>query len=168
MEPLLTDFTRDLISITSLVVTVIGFPLTVVSLLYAIRQIREAKSAAMAAQEAANRTLKESEFRFVRFAAGNASRFLSETRVHLDNRHWRVASLRAGDLGDLLSQLARDGSGFEGLVTELRVWQANLIRVETGDIKFADKKWQSFQVRLQRIVDNFHSPFADRSPEVTR
>ena len=165
MRPILNDFLRDVLSITSLLVSLVGFPLTVVSLIYAIRQIREAKTAAVAAKEAANRTLLESESRIIRYALGNAHRFLAEARLYLESSVWKFASLRIGDIADLFSQLTKTNADFENLLTELRDWQVHLVRVEANKIKFATPKWQSFQARLQRIIDEVHGPFAPRSSE---
>lgn len=157
--PVLTDFWRDWLSIISIAISVVGFVLTVVSLLYAIGQIRMTKTAAVAAEEAAKKTLLESEFLFTRFAVANALRFLAEVRIHLDSKSWELAALRLGDLGDQVVQLAKLDSECENLVFGLRKWEAVARKLSRVEGKFAETKWQTFCVQLQQKMDQLHTPF---------
>jgi hypothetical protein len=90
----LTEFWRDLLSLVSLGLTVVGFILTALGLWYAILQIRKTKSAVEAAEEAANRALAESERNFQRYAAANAHRFINEAKMHVDGKAWEKAAMR--------------------------------------------------------------------------
>jgi uncharacterized membrane protein len=56
-----SDGWRDTVAVGSLVVTVAGLVATIVGLYYAIVQIRKTKTAAQAAEEAANRAVRDSQ-----------------------------------------------------------------------------------------------------------
>src|SRR4051794_5263941 len=93
-----TDFQRDVLSL-------VGFLLTTAGLVYAIVQIRMTQSAAKAAEEAAKKTLAESRLSFRRYAAGNAHRFISSAKTHVDDADWVKAAMRIDDVADLVAQL---------------------------------------------------------------
>ena len=157
--PVLTDYSRDLLSIASIVISIVGFALTVLSLLYAIQQIRMTKTAAEAAEEAAKKTLLESEYLFTRFAAANSLRFLAEVRLFVDSKSWGFAALRLGDLRDQVAQLAKLDKDCESLVVGLRRWETTLRELSREEGIFSERKWLLFAVRLQNKIDQLHTPF---------
>jgi hypothetical protein len=146
---LLTDIQRDFVSLTSLVVTVVG-------LFYAIVQIRKTKSAA----EAAKKALMESQGNFHRYIAGNAQRFLGEARIHIDNKEWGKAAVRISDVADQVAQFLSSDAANAQDVVKLRDWAANCRRLASGELtKFAILKWESFSVNIQAKIDSWHGPF---------
>lgn len=162
----LTDRARDIISLVSIAITLIGFVLTVASLWYAIQQIRKTKTAAEAATEAANRAFKDSETLILRFAVANAVRFLAEVRLHLEAKIWDFASLRAADLADQLAQLARNDIACSDLAQTIRGWEATFRKLHKSDDKFDEPKWLKYMLKLQTKLDQLHTPFHrnDREP----
>ena len=156
---LFTDLWRDVISIA-------GFSLTALGLIYAIVQIRKTKSAAHAAEEAANQSLAETHASFQRYAAATAHRFINEAQIHIDNQQWEKAAVRFNDVADQAAQLAALDSEWERLAEELRSWAATCGRHAMGELtRFAKNKWVRFIVRLQAKIDSCHGPFRDMPRE---
>lgn len=161
----LTDRARDIISLVSIAITIVGFILTVASLWYAIQQIRKTKTAAEAASEAANRAVRDSETLILRFAIANAVRFLAEVRLHLEAKAWSFASLRAADLADQIAQLARNDGACRDLVQTLRVWESTFRKLHRGDGEFNEPKWLRYMIKIQTKLDQLHTPFQHDEPE---
>jgi hypothetical protein len=146
-QPLLSEFWRDIISL-------VGFILTVVGLVYAILQIRKTKSAAVAAAVAAKKALIESEQAFQRFAAAIAHRYVNEAKNHVSAKAWMLACLRLGDLADQVGQLAARDNEWRELTDQIREWERITSRHAQNDLtKFAARKWTDFLVQLQRKID---------------
>jgi hypothetical protein len=136
--------------------------------LYTIRQIRETKSAAAAARDAANETLAESRRSYQRYAASVAYRLVSEAKIHVDNKAWGQAALRLGDLADQALQLASADPGWGELADELRKWEADFRRISLGYKKgIAATKWNEFLVRLHREIARYHGPFPAAGQEMS-
>jgi hypothetical protein len=152
--PLLSEAWRDIIAVGSLIVTVIGFWL-------AIWQIRKTKSAALAAQEAANRSFEESRNHFQRYVISCSTRFLAESTLYASNKSWDKAGLRLGDLADQVSQLTDTDQSWSAFLKELREWETAFNSMPGR--KIAIRKWTSFLERFQSKVDSHHGPYKDIS-----
>jgi hypothetical protein len=150
--PLLSEAWRDIIAVGSLIVTVIGFWL-------AIWQIRKTKSAALAAQDAANRSFEESRNHFQRYVISCSTRFLAESKLYASNESWDKAGLRLGDLADQVAQLTDTDQSWSAFLIELRQWETTFKSMPRG--KFAIRKWTGFLERLQSKVDSHHGPYKD-------
>jgi hypothetical protein len=150
--PLLSESWRDIISLGSLVVTVVGFVL-------AFWQIRKTKSAADAARDAAIRAYDENRGLYRRFVLSCATRFLVEARFYADSEHWDRASLRLRDVGDQVSQLLDADPDWQDLLAELRRLDAAL--GANPKPKFTGKRWVTLIERLQAKIDSHHGPFKD-------
>lgn len=149
---LLRDAWRDIIAVGSLVITVVGFGLS-------LYQLRKTKSAALAARDAANRAIEESRGSFRRHVLACAVRFLAETRLHANAGNWEKTASRLGDLADQLSQLSDADQNWHGLLIELREWEVKIVsRPMTEPMK---RKWSMLMQRLQQKVDSQHGPFKD-------
>jgi hypothetical protein len=151
---LLSEFWRDIVSISSAVITTVGFIITIV-------QIRKTRSSAEAARKAASEAVSESRKSFERYALSNAFRYLAETKLHVGNRHWSPASLRLNDLAEQTGQLAAlDPGEWKELTIELRRWSDTIARLPDANPKFAHLKWAEFVRRLQEKIDERHGPFS--------
>jgi hypothetical protein len=159
-DPLLSETWRDVVSLVSLVLSVLGLAATVLGLWYAIDQIRKTKSAAVAAKEAADQALAESRESYNRYAAANAHRLIREAKIHVqsgvagltqsqstgdalthDQRvAWVLAAARLSDLADQVAQLANDDPDWRNFADELREWEGTCQRFDRGEIKRFDKK----------------------------
>jgi hypothetical protein len=84
---MLSDIWRDIISIG-------GFLLTFAGLLYTMRQVWLAKSAAEAAKDAAEKALAESLQKYRHYTASLAHRFINEARSSIENAQWSLATIR--------------------------------------------------------------------------
>src|SRR4051794_30158637 len=125
---MLSDVWRDIISIG-------GFLLTIAGLLYTMRQVWLAKSAAEAAKNAADRTLDESRKSFQRYIAANAHRFINEAKMSIENEQWAAAAMRLRDLADQLAQLTGLSLALEQLRTAARRWAEDCSRRASGKLK---------------------------------
>jgi len=159
--PLLSEFWRDVLAVASAIITVL-------SLLYAILQIRKTKSAAIAAKEAVEKVHEESQRNFQRYALTNALRFMTEAKVHAESRAWDKAALRLGDLADQAAQLAYFDEEWKQLAVELRRWEDTMKRVGSQKANLAPMKWSAFLLRVQLKVDESHGPFRGLGPEEQR
>jgi hypothetical protein len=167
-RPLLSESWRDIIAIASAVVTVVGFVLTVISLVYAIRQIWKTQSAANAAKEAALRALAESQRNYQRYALANALRLLAEAKIYVDGETWDKAMLRLSDLAEQASQLADSDRDWKTFAKELRIWEETSKNISRKGSRFDSKKWGLFLLRLQDKIDSSHGPFKDIDQETSR
>lgn len=148
---MLTDFWRDVIALLSVVLTTAG-------LIYAIIQIRKTKSAAEAAKESAQQTLRESQSRFQRYAAASANRFLNEAKIHVGHKDWDKASDRiylVADQTNLLAAIAREWVGIE---QELRKWATLCNRLALGESKRFPRKWSEFVGAIQGRLNETLGP----------
>jgi hypothetical protein len=156
-----SDFWRDILAI-------LGFVLTALGLLYAIVQIRLTKSAAQAAEEAAKKTLAESQLSFQRYAAATAHRFISEAKIHVENKQWEKAAVRINDVADQVAQLAGFDAEWQQYAEKLRNWAAVCQRHAIGELsRFVSLKWIGFLVQLQAKIDSCHGPFKGVGPEAS-
>jgi hypothetical protein len=168
LAPLLSDGWRDVISIASLILSVLGLAATVVGLWYAIDQIRKTKSAADAAKEAADEALTESRESYNRYTAANAHRLLKEVKIHVQGEVWILAAVRLADLADQVAQLANEDPEWKPFADELREWEAACQRRARGVKKrFAVDKWGEFTRRLQAQMDSWSGPFPPATQETT-
>ena len=154
-KPFLNDFWRDIVSVVSAVVTVVGF-------LVAYWQLRKTRSAALAAKDAAIRAVEESRGRFRKFILSNLFRFLTEARLHVNEKKWEMAAIRLGDVADQVSQLADVDHEWRPLLSEIRHWEETLRGRTSRGVRFAPRKWADLLTRLQSKIDRDHGPFKDK------
>ncbi|MCH8924249.1 MAG: hypothetical protein IIA67_14010 [Planctomycetes bacterium] len=157
----LTDAWRDGLAIGAFVVTL-------VSLWYAIWQIRRTTTAAKAAEKAAKRTLDESRDQFQQFAVATALRFIAEVRTLVNNKMWPNAALRLDDLADYAGKMAnltlagqseRQHTWTE-LARELREWAITCRdKADRSNVRFSRKKWETLLLQVQAIFEAYHGPF---------
>lgn len=160
----MNELWTDIVAISGLAVTTIGFVATLLSLYYAIRQLKETKTAAEAASAAARATLDDSRRNYHRYVAAMSIRFLNEAIIHVDNQTWTLAASRLDDLADQMAQLEIVDPDCKELATELRTWSVTVRRLATGGLtRFANPKWATFLVRLRGKMDNHFGPFRDAS-----
>src|SRR5439155_4912931 len=114
---------------------------TIVGLAYAIVQIRKTKSAADAANDAAQQVAAASERNYRQHVAALAARLLIDAKASVEAKKWEVAAVRIGDLADQLAQLASTDSEWDALTAELRGVVIVLNRRAAGVGKFAPRKW---------------------------
>ncbi len=150
----------DAWDVAGLVLTVVGFVLTLLSLWYAIVQVRKTASAAEAARSAAEATLIESRRTFQRYELAQVLRYMNEARLHVEARDWPRAAIRLSDLGDRAAQLANLSPEWPQLAHELRRWADDFSRFVPGATpKYPTRKWKELLQRLQVILDVSHGPF---------
>src|SRR5260370_18879872 len=131
----MTESASEFIAIAGFLASIIGFLATLVSLYYAIRQVREAKCAAEAARDAANAVLAESKQNYLRYVVGSSHRFLNEAIIHIGNQAWHLAAVRMDDLADQIAQLANLDPQCQRLVDELRTWAMTTRRLTSGGLR---------------------------------
>jgi hypothetical protein len=155
---LLNDFWRYLI-------TLVGFVLTAAGLVYAILQIRKTKTAAEAAEVAAKKALTESRQNFQRYVAATAHRFVGDAKRHVSSQDYEKAATRLEDLAD--QAVAFMDEDWRQLADDLRSWAARCMKHARGvtKAKFPMNNWDDFPLRLQRMIDHYHGPFAATSEE---
>src|SRR4051794_3034814 len=141
----------DFYTVAGFYVGVVGLVIGVVGFAVTIWQIRQAKTAADAAKDAANRTLTESKDSFERFVAAFASRLLSELQRAEDSKDWQLANLRTHDLAELLGTI--DVVEFDATVL--------VARLREFEQKFADRKAERnpkfSQVKWDKLVNDLHA-----------
>ena len=151
-KPLLNDMARDIISLVSLVVSLVGFGVT-------IWQLRKTRSAADAAKRSAELALEESRNKFRKYVFANVLRLLSEARLHGENRVWERAAVRLNDLADQVSQLSDADEEWAELLSRLRAWNEVLLDPTRRDKPATQKKWAELITRVQSKIDREHGPF---------
>jgi hypothetical protein len=159
-KALLSEYGRDIVSISSAVITIVGFGLTVVSLIYAIRQIWKTQSAADAALKAANQAVTESRQSFERYTLANALRYFAEAKLYINDSLWDKASLRLNDLSEQTAQLSSVDPEWKALTVELRKWSNTLAQLSARGSRFSHRKWSDFTIRFQGKIDEQHGPFS--------
>jgi hypothetical protein len=153
MNPFLDDGWRDIISVGSFLVTIVGF-------VVAFIQLHKAKSAIDAAQEATQKTLLETQQRYQRHIVSIADRFFSEVKMLVGKSIWDRASIRIGDVADQFAQAIDFDEEWAVLVNELRMWEQALSKLSINpNARFASRKWADFIVRIQQKIDQYHGPF---------
>src|SRR5437016_4009539 len=151
---MLSDVWRDIISIG-------GFALTFAGLLYTMRQVWLAKTAAEAARTAATKTLIEARTNFEKYVASNAHRFIHEAKAHIEAAQWALAALRLNDLADQLAQLGLFRPALWEFVSAVRERAGLRSRLASGELPvFNTRKWLAFSVTLQSAIDAVHGPYA--------
>jgi hypothetical protein len=145
---------RDVVSIASLAVTAIGFAV-------ALWQIRRATSAAIAAEKAADRALRESQKSFHRYTAANAHRYVSEVKIHIRNTAWPLSAARLADLADHAAQLDNEDASWKQIAGQLRKCEGACDGQSdpASQTPFATDKWEKFILKLQARIDAYSGPF---------
>ena len=129
---------------------------------YTIKQVWKTKAAAQAAEEAANRTLRESGRKFREFVTANAHRHLLEANQQIFEGQWAMAGLRAFDLADDLAQLVSDDTEFKELVASVRAMALAMTEKSKKVTKrFSVKQWNEVLQRLRPKIDLLQRLFAD-------
>lgn len=90
-DAILDESWRDVLSLAAFAVTVIGFAVT-------IWQLVKTRSAARAAEDAANKVAAQSRFEYARLICSRAARLLQESKLHIGAEDWKKAEIRLGDL----------------------------------------------------------------------
>jgi hypothetical protein len=155
-EAILNESWRDVVSIGSLLVTIVGFGVT-------IWQLMKTQSAAKAAERAAKRTLEESRFAFHKFAVALAHRYVHEAKIHVDNEAWEKAAIRLSDLTDQVNQLVSLDESWATLATELHTWSVTCNRLKGNELRrFPQKdKWLELCSRIEAKLNQLLGPFAE-------
>ena len=108
--------------------------MTVLGFYYAIVQIRKTKSAAIAAEEAATNAVEENRKSFHKYVALCAHGYVTEIKLHIENRDWAKAAMRTTHLADQMVHIAAS------MVAELRKRVDDFHRLEKGtEESFEDK-----------------------------
>lgn len=148
----LSDFGRDLLGVIGFA----GVLLTGVGLWLTWIQLRRTASAATAAVEA----LKESRQRYNRYVVAQASRLLSESKVHTKQLRWSLASARLSDIADLLLQVGSDGSDWSHFAERLQEMERAFDKLEDGkSISPMSGKWNSLLRDLRAKLGERFGPF---------
>src|SRR5579871_4271925 len=153
-EAILDESWRDVLSIAGLIVTVVGFLVT-------IWQLWKTRSAALAAELAAERALEESRFAYHKFAIALAHRYLQEAKIHADNKAWEKAGIRLSDLTSQLHHLLAMDESWNAFIIELDAWSITYNRLSAQEVKrFDKKKWLDLCGRLERKLNEKSGPFS--------
>jgi hypothetical protein len=148
---------NDIFTVGGFIVGVFGFG-------YTIYQVHKVKVAALAAEEAAERTLSETKTNFRRFIASFAHRYLAEARASEEQSSWQVSALRTNDLADLLAQLPEAGSEAGVMIGTLREFGQVFANKQRDPTKrHSTRKWQALLRQLQVLLDRAQAPFPDRN-----
>jgi hypothetical protein len=154
---LLSDGWRDIVSVVSLVCTVLG-------LWWAIAQIRQAKTAAEAAREAADEALRESQKSYHKHAAGAGHRLLNQAIIYIDLDIWLTAGALLGLLAEQVALLIADDESWVDFAAEVRKWEERAKRQAkvgpSGRSEFSKRNWNGFKRSLQAKIDEWSGPFA--------
>lgn len=135
---------------------------------YTIYQVHKVKVAALAAEEAAERTLTETKTTFRRFVAAYTHRYLAEARSCVEQEAWPVAALRANDVADLLAQLPGAGPDTVILIGTLREFgQVFAAKQRDATKRHSARKWLALLRQLQELVDRAQAPFPDENEAQT-
>jgi hypothetical protein len=159
------------VGVVSLVVGFIAFIIAIIQL----RQARDAalasQTAAEAARDAAQKTLRESKDAFERFVAAHAGRILSELESAVGEANWEIAVLRARDMAEIIATLpaasspTRDDKIAEA-VNELREFGHTFTEFAEKEAKrlqpkVAKEQWQPLLERLHTRLDQLRAPFRE-------
>lgn len=152
----------DFYAVGGFVVGVLGLAVGFAGFGYTIYQVRKVKVAALAAEEAAKRTLAESKASYERFVGGYTSRLLSELRNAEAVEDWKLAVVRCHDLAELLGTLAVSRQVIGELSRELRDFGQKFTRRASGEKpKFSQQKWARLLTMLHEFLDQLNTPFRE-------
>jgi hypothetical protein len=154
------------------VLGLVGFAIAIYQIVLAKRATMEAKTAAEAARDAAEKTFAENKEAYERFVGAFASRLLSELNRAVHGKDWKLANLRCDDLAELLATLpSSENREQDEAVTEsvrsLREFAQTYARMVTS--KAAElsrpnvKKWEPLLQLLHNQLDYLRRPFRENS-----
>ena len=158
-NPILTESSRDVVAMGSAVITVVSWVI-------AIWQIRKTKSAAIAAEQAAERAAENFRLDYRRYVLANAVRSLTELKLSVESRRWERALVRLQDLAEQVSQFAEGDEPWHSLSQELREWENDLLKLDADRESRVWKKWEKFLLRLHGPIDQAYGPFNAQNREV--
>jgi hypothetical protein len=149
-----------------------GFFVGVIGFIITIVQIGRARGAAVAARDAANKTLAESKDAYERFIGAFASRFLAELEAAVKAKHWSLAQLRCSDLAELIAALPASPDqevrkATAEAITSLRDFSHTFAETpskEPADLSKPNlKKWKLLLQLLHRQLDHLRKPFREKA-----
>jgi uncharacterized iron-regulated membrane protein len=155
----LSDFWVDFYAISGFWLGLVALVVGVLGFGYTIYQVRKTRSAAEAAQEAAERAIKESRHAVRAMIAGGTLRWVSELRDAVRSEAWDLAARRANDLADLIAAMPIAEAPLEELRRELRKWAETFHKRASNRIKqFQSAKWAEFFLHLEAAIDRLRVP----------
>jgi hypothetical protein len=158
----LTPETSDFLTVWGFVATIAGTLVGILGFGYTIYQVLKVKAAAEAAEAAAINVLAESKQAFTRFVGTNASRLLSELQRAVNESDWKLATIRANDLAEVLGTIPRERERIVGLVAKLRVHGQKFADGSAASPpKFQQKKWTDLLTELHALLDELRAPFPE-------
>ena len=123
---------RDSLSVWGILLAVLGFAGTWLSLWYAFKQLRRTEESAQLAEQAATLAKKAAEDattcapKFCRYTAQHAHHLIREVKTHVGKGEWREVAYRLRDVTEYAIALAQgDGvtnSDWSNFCDELRSW----------------------------------------------
>lgn len=165
---MLSDFGSDALAIFGAV----GTAATLVGLFLTYRQSRDAATAAEAAERAAKEALEADKSQFKRYMVSNAHRYINEAKIFVQKADWHMAAVRMSDLADHAAQVSStltQDTGWDGMATELREWEAAFRRISASEISYSrnlQKKWHEFVSRTSESIDRFYGPYNETTGSV--
>ena len=157
----LSDGVVDVIALVGLgsaILTLIAFVVGIKQLRLARKQLEKQTDAVTAANEAATRVAGEARRQYRSHVNVSARRTFGYLRQHVQDLQWELAYRRAGDLAELLAQLADDAPDAElaPLLAELRSWDSELRRQQPDrplGPKQRRKDWDEFAEQMAAALD---------------
>ena len=149
---LLSDTARDLISIASLLVTIVGFGVT-------LWQLQRTATAAVAAREAADEMLRERREQFLRYVLASLDRGFSDVKTFVRMGEWTKAVLRLSELAELASHLSEVDPSWVELADKFRDWESISEEQITKPSRFPRNAWKQFARVAQASISEKHGPF---------
>jgi hypothetical protein len=141
-------------------VAIIGLVIAFLGFGYTIHQVRKTKSAAEAAQEAAESALHEAKQTFRGFVVLHANRIVSELNGLIEAGKWESAALRADDLAEMVTYLREEPGWSNEYVDALRDSAANLRKkAKKESARFATTNWDALRKRLHAFLDRAKAPY---------
>jgi hypothetical protein len=151
---------------------VLGCVVGVAGFWIALVQIKKTQRAALAARDAANKTLAETKEAYERFVAAFASRLLAELQNAANAKQWQLAHIRSHDLAELLATLP--GTGHESTdaaniesVRSLREFGQRFAEATTSNkvlfpAKLVNERWKPLLQLLHARLDRLRAPFREQ------
>ena len=150
----------DIYAAGGFITGLLGLFVGVLGFAYTIVQIKKTKSAAMAAQEAANQMLQESRRRFQKFVATTISRLLADAKRFVSDENWTIASYVTDQVADFLALSSDADADIPDMVQALRKYgQQMAARIKDSEAPFHSRKWSEIVQRVQVKIDQWHAPF---------
>ena len=150
-----------------------GFFVGVIGFAAAFYQIRETKRAAIAARDAANKSLAETKEAYERFVGAFASRLFAELRSAVTGKDWSLANIRSHDLAELLATLPSSGdesidaAGIESVRSLREFGQAFAETVAAKKpqppAKLMRDRWKPLLQLLDMRLDRLKAPFREKN-----